>query len=1113
MVDFPEKHINSELNIAFNSADIYDEKHIKQAAIIDFKDGGGFTSSVDKEFTSLDSTLIYTITLKNTGNITASNVVFREKLKECGDIVPGTVFVNGSLQGVADPTFKNGIIVGDIKAGKVSIVKYNFKTSQIPENNKIKSIGQVTFNYIDDLGNNCIGYGESNLVVSTLNIALIHTEDMTFTQSINSRYLDVNEVITYKIDFENIGNSPANNILLKDIISEGAFFIYDSVIVNGCKSLGIVNNNIVEIPVGVLNPNKSCQVLFSIRLDKIPKDNLLKNRAEIYYSYIDNPEKEQLIRNVKFRDIIIPIKNVNFSGENFKLEVNRNFADINDEITYTITLKNTGSISANKVIIEKAIPKETNLIENSMYINGKNELKNYNNNIIFLGEIKENQLITVSYKVKLKEKLPIDCIKNQCKLNYNYEIEEGRNINNVINSNDVFTKINTAYISAENNSFLKLADKAYVKVGEIVNYTLRIRNMGNVEARNLIVKDEVPLGMSFINGSIYVNGFHRENNSILFGVLIERLAPDETVIVSYSMVVKNLSNNNILINSATLEYEYLVDIANSKIKKVINSNPCEITVNDIDFTGENIRTIVDKNYAEIGDEVTYTTRIINKGNLSGKNAVFKVAYPEEVIIIPNSILVNGTILECGDISSGIFLGNIEPNKLIEVTYKVQIYKISVDNIFTNKMELNYMEQINPNTLPVERRIYKEFQGVNVNSIKIVMKRECNTQYAVVGETITYIIKLFNEGNLDVEDVFIRDRLSDILEFIHGSLKIDNKFKNENIINGINIGEIPKGKSRFIEFSAKVLSYPKEGKIFTNSSCTYKYLLNSQHKPLIATLESEANVLNIKNIDISIDKYCSLSEVNINDLIEFRINIENRGEVEVYGFIFKENLPSELEFVNSSFSINGIKVNGVNIKSGIMIGKIKRGEKVQLLFSALVKYAQYSYTAYSESYGEYSYKFKPNGEIKKGNCKVALKKIRILNDIKKNITIEGICELADKVSTIENINNIRANIHIVNSYICNNKGGFLDDGLEKSYKVIINAVLKQMVDFDARLPTGMISNTAEFSKKFSSFIIIPGNYKPNKNINITSKIQDIFFNKIDNKNISTSILVTFIANVL
>ena len=55
-------------------------------------------------------------------------------------------------------------------------------------------------------------------------------------------------------------------------------------------------------------------------------------------------------------------------------------------------------------------------------------------------------------------------------------------------------------------SVVKAVDKAFAVRGEILHYTTTITNTGNIIKSNIVFKDSIPAGTTFVSNSIKING-------------------------------------------------------------------------------------------------------------------------------------------------------------------------------------------------------------------------------------------------------------------------------------------------------------------------------------------------------------------------------------------------------------------------------------------------------------------------------------------------------------------------------------------------------------------------------------------------------------------------------
>ena len=84
---------------------------------------------------------------------------------------------------------------------------------------------------------------------------------------------------------------------------------------------------------------------------------------------------------------------------------------------------------------------------------------------------------------------------------------------------------------------------------------------------------------------------------------------------------------------------------------------------------------VNKKYATIGEEITYTIVIENIGNINATNVVFKDPTPNNTVFVIGSVTINGVAYPNYNPSAGFNLNTIVPGQIITVVYKVQLMNL------------------------------------------------------------------------------------------------------------------------------------------------------------------------------------------------------------------------------------------------------------------------------------------------------------------------------------------------------------------------------------------------------------------------------------------------------
>ena len=262
----------------------------------------------------------------------------------------------------------------------------------------------------------------------------------------------------------------------------------------------------------------------------------------------------------------------------------------------------------------------------------------------------------------------------------------------------------TANLTAKksNLEIHKTVDKESVKIGDTLTYTISVKNNGDKVAK-AIIYDNVPEGTVLLNKD---NNEDENTKKLTWRVTVE---PGETENVEFTVRVK--AEKGTIKNSA---------IVNGK-----TTNETETGI--INITG---KKEVNTSEAKVGDTLTYTITLTNNGNADGTVTVTD-EIPTGITLVADSITANGSYNEENKTITWTDV-KVEAGKTAEVSFKATINSDTKTSV-TNKAVIDG----NKPTEEVETKV------ANITGTKTVDKTE-----AKVGDTLTYIITLTNNGNAD-----------------------------------------------------------------------------------------------------------------------------------------------------------------------------------------------------------------------------------------------------------------------------------------------------------------------------------------------------------------------------
>ena len=151
---------------------------------------------------------------------------------------------------------------------------------------------------------------------------------------------------------------------------------------------------------------------------------------------------------------------------------------------------------------------------------------------VVIPTIAPNQTVTVAFKVTVNSLPAVNPVFNIARADYEFFPFAGYPATSFSNSNPV-----AVFIIVRQMTNIKSVDKAFAVKGDILTYTSVITNTGSIPVTDVIFKDEIPTGTTFVNGSVTVNGVNYPANNPQTGFFAANLTPQSRVTVTFQVQV------------------------------------------------------------------------------------------------------------------------------------------------------------------------------------------------------------------------------------------------------------------------------------------------------------------------------------------------------------------------------------------------------------------------------------------------------------------------------------------------------------------------------------------------------------------------------------------------
>lgn len=521
---------------------------------------GNFIKSTNKAYAEVGDTITYTLNLTNTGNTTANNVVITDSIPN------GTSYIAGSLQadvpvtGTPETTIN---ITNGITPNQTVTLRFSVRIDQLPDPNPIPNKALVSYNYIGNPNNppRTVN-GASNTVTTDVTQSLVQTNKSASPAAVN-----VGDEITYTVKIQNSGTTKLENVIFKDPLSSYVEFVQGSFTVNG-DIYSLVDLN-VGVNIGNIEPSQIVNINYKVKVKSAPPNNLIKNIATIDYQYRVDPNSPPIQKSQSTNEVLVPVIDINIR---INKSVDKEFADINDILTYTITVQNKSTVAVSNMVVSDQLDPEATYIEGSLKLNGSPVANTNPFNGVYISSLQPNTTAIITFEAKATAIPSDNTVDNVASVKY-YFNSGGTQVEGNKVSNPTQTRINNATLN-----IIKCVDDQTVVKGQVLEYTILITNTGNVSAINSTLIDVLDPRLDFVDNSLSINGVNKPGMNIKQPIFLGTIIPNETVTIKFNALVIDANIYDKIDNQSIVNYQYVVNPLYNPVKKVARSNEVVIVV-------------------------------------------------------------------------------------------------------------------------------------------------------------------------------------------------------------------------------------------------------------------------------------------------------------------------------------------------------------------------------------------------------------------------------------------------------------------------------------------------------------------------------------------------------
>lgn len=429
----------------------------------------------------------------------------------------------------------------------------------------------------------------------------------------------------------------------------------------------------------------------------------------------------------------------------------------------------------------------------------------------------------------------------------------------------------------------KLVNDTAPKFNSLVEWTLRVTNNGPDTATGVVVCDILPEGLISIDKSF--------NGTWNVGKLLNNQTKELTIICLVNKTGK-------LVNIADIAgNEYDCNLTNNIINKSIE------VASSADLF---VKKYVNNTAPDFGEIIKWSVVVSNNGPDIATNVQVNDLLDDGLIFVKSSS-TKGSY----DAKSGIWaIDSLAPetDETLNIYCKVNKIGKILNFVSANSTQYDWNESNN-------------HDNESVNAVKIAdlsVIKLINNSNPNYNDLIKWTIIVSNNGPNMATGVIVNDLLPKSVEYI--SSYLSKGFYNP--VNGIwDVGNLNAGEKLQLNIVSKIV---KTGDI------TNVVNVKGNEKDSNLTNNHFEKSVHVKPAaDLSIEKSVSKQEVNINDLIEYVIEIINNGPDSAENIKVSELLNPNLKVI----SFESTKGNFNNTNNVLTIDSLVDGEKVRLTINA------------------------------------------------------------------------------------------------------------------------------------------------------------------------------------
>jgi uncharacterized repeat protein (TIGR01451 family) len=768
----------------------------------------------DSVVASPDQKLAVQIIIKNIGTATANNVFVRDVLPEKLGYISGSTKIDGSA--VSDGITSGGINIGSLAVNASKIIYFEINISGTFVTG-LTTLTNTAFARADGL----------NEINDTANVVICNsqtqTKDLTisktarnitagqnnFSESINAFG---NDRIAFQIQIQNTGNLALSNVFVRDVLPSYVSYI------GGTTRVGsqIVSDGITGsgINIGSLAKDGAVTITFEASIDYSGSDNL--NLTNTAFARADQVSEKSDTAQILVIDpnlsIAKTVRDITKGQISYLDSIQASNSDLLD---FQIQIQNTGAVNLTNVFVRDNLPSGFNYVSGSTRVDGSSVSDGIVSGGINVGSLGVGAIRTITFEATVN----VSGSGTQTLSNVAYARADQVN-----EKSDSASVVVTVIQSIFNLSITKavrnetggggFSDSVNANNSEQLMFQIQVQNTSNVTLNNILVRDNLPSGLSYSSGSTRVDGSSVSDGIVSGGINVGSLNQGNIRTITFEVTVNSGFSNQTLTNTAFARADQVnekSDTATVFVSGTSGTFNFTITKTVRDETAGQY-SYFDAINANNGDQLMFRVQIQNNSNNTLNNLYVRDVLPSGLNYISGSTKIDGSFVSDSIVSGGINSGSLAVNGIRTITFEtsVNVFGSYNSQTLTNTAYAR-ADQVSEKSDTATAYVSQQNIYGNLNIVKYVRNQTSGqiswttSANASSGDRVTFTIQISTlNSNQQVNNVRVWDSLPSGLTFVSGTARLDGVFVSDALVsNGINLGTLVGNQTRTVTFDAIV----------------------------------------------------------------------------------------------------------------------------------------------------------------------------------------------------------------------------------------------------------------------------------------------------------------------